>query len=175
MNDTRLFDFESDFVATLRCVPMAVQFKLDTCGIKLSLRQWSRFTPADRHALLLAPCEAKSEVEAYRAQLEGLIAHRSGGEVKRLEETPAPAWAQSDATPTAVQDFAHTVQVSPPSDSDWARLSPLERFVLLKLSRDNHDNVNFVPALREFGLVSNENAQDLRQYGERPRRRRATS
>ena len=44
MNDTQLFAFESDFVATLRCVPMAVRFKLDRCGIKLSLRQWSRFS-----------------------------------------------------------------------------------------------------------------------------------
>ena len=33
------------------------------------------------------------------------------------------------------------------------RLTVLQRFVLLKLSRDNHDNVNFVPALREFGLA----------------------
>ncbi len=39
MNDTGMFDFESDFVASLRCIPMCVRFKLDLCEIKLSLRQ----------------------------------------------------------------------------------------------------------------------------------------
>ena len=34
------------------------------------------------------------------------------------------------------------------------RLHQLERFVLVKLSRDHHDNLNFVPALREFGLLA---------------------
>ena len=57
MNDTALFAFEDDFVASLRCVPMAVRFKLDACGVKLSLRQWSRFSQAERRELLLAPCE----------------------------------------------------------------------------------------------------------------------
>ncbi|MBF9263330.1 conserved hypothetical protein [Paracidovorax cattleyae] len=37
------FAFESDFVATLLCVPMIVRFKLDLCGVKLSLKGWSRF------------------------------------------------------------------------------------------------------------------------------------
>lgn len=40
------FKFEADFVDTLRCVPMIVRFKLDTVGIKLSLRAWSRFALA---------------------------------------------------------------------------------------------------------------------------------
>ena len=29
MNDTTLFAFEDDFVVALRCIPMAVRFKLD--------------------------------------------------------------------------------------------------------------------------------------------------
>ena len=64
MNDDHLFAFESDFVATLRCVPMAVRLKLDRCEIKLSLRQWSRFTPEDRRRLLAAPCRTPTDVGA---------------------------------------------------------------------------------------------------------------
>ena len=67
MNDAQLFEFESDFVASLRCVPMAVRFKLDACGIKLTLRQWSRFTRGDRQDLLMAACEGPAEIEDYRA------------------------------------------------------------------------------------------------------------
>lgn len=79
MNDRRLSAFESDFVATLRCVPMAVRFKLDRCGIKLSLRRWGRFATAERKLLLLAPCAAPVEVESYRNTLTDLIALRACG------------------------------------------------------------------------------------------------
>ena len=50
--------------------------------------------------------------------------------------------------------FAETVGVAPPGLQAWRELAELQRFVLIKLSRDNHDNVNFVPALREFGLMA---------------------
>jgi hypothetical protein len=153
MNDTALFAFENDFVVSLRCVPMAVRFKLDACRIKLTLRQWSRFTREDRQALLLAPCEAPREVEAYRARLVKLIAARTGDVAKLLPSEGLVPWRQSEATPAQVRDFAHSRNVRPPPDADWRRLTVLQRFVLLKLSRDNHDNVNFVPALREFGLA----------------------
>jgi hypothetical protein len=153
MNDTALFAFESDFVVSLRCVPMAVRFKLDACGIKLTLRQWSRFTQEDRQALLLAPCGSPQEVEAYRDRLVILIAGRTGDVAKLLPSEGLVPWQQAEATPAQVLAFAHSRSVQPPSDADWRRLTALQRFVLLKLSRDNHDNVNFVPALREFGLV----------------------
>jgi hypothetical protein len=153
MNDTRLFAFESDFVATLRCVPMAVRFKLDRCGIKLSLRQWSRFTPLDRRALLWKPCDAPAEVEAYRLHLVELIALRASELAKPLGQAPDLVWEQDRIVPSGVVDFALSVGVAPPSPAQWANLTILERFVLTKLTRDNHDNVNFVPAMVEFGLL----------------------
>ena len=61
MSDVQLFAFESDFVASLRCIPMAVRLKLDLCGIKLTLRQWSRFTRSDREALIAMPCRSRAE------------------------------------------------------------------------------------------------------------------
>jgi hypothetical protein len=35
------FQFEADFVAALRCIPMYVRFKLDTVGLKLKLSHWA--------------------------------------------------------------------------------------------------------------------------------------
>ena len=69
MNDNQLFAFEDDFVAALRCIPMAVRLKLDRSGIKLTLRQWSRFTRSDRQILLDAPCRTFEEISEYRAWL----------------------------------------------------------------------------------------------------------
>lgn len=152
MSHARLFAFEDDFVASLRCIPMAVRLKLDRTAIKLTLRQWSRFTRADRQLLLEAPCATALEIAAYRAMLVSLVTERAGEEARVLNEPP-PVLAEE--TPDNVVAFARSVGVEPPDDADWARLSELERFALMKLTRDNHDNVNFLPAMREFGLLAN--------------------
>ena len=153
MDHAKLFAFEADFVASLRCIPMAVRLKLDRCGIKLSLRQWSRFTLADRHELLIAPCGSPGETEAYESMLVDLITAGNHEEPKRLPEPPTPLWEAVDTTPAAVIDFARSLGVAPPSSMEWCELSELQRFTLIKLTRDNHDNVNFLPAMREFGLL----------------------
>lgn len=154
MNDNQLFAFEDDFVASLRCIPMAVRLKLDRSGIKLTLRQWSRFTRDDRQALLDEPCRTNAEVASYRERLVELVALRAKEAAKPLAEPPAPIWECAMATPPAVASFARSVGVSPPSTRAWGELTELQRFALIKLTRDNHDNVNFVPAMREFGLVA---------------------
>jgi hypothetical protein len=153
MNDTQLFAFESDFVSTLRCIPMAVRFKLDRCGVKLSLRQWSRFTRDDRQALLMKPCDREAETAAYRAALIALVALRANEVAKPLAQPPCGQWDDVSKVAPVVTRHAHTLGVKPPSQDEWASLSTLQRFVLIKLTRDNHDNVNFIPAMREFGLA----------------------
>lgn len=153
MNDTQLFAFEDDFVASLRCIPMAVRLKLDRSGIKLSLRQWSRFTREDRRELLEAPCGTAHEVRAYHDQLVELVAQRAHEAAKPLPKFPAALGELTGELPATVVEYARAVGTPPPTPSDWRRLSNLQRFVLIKLTRDNHDNVNFVPAMREFGLA----------------------
>lgn len=154
MNHDHLFAFEADFVATLRCVPMAVRLKLDRVEIKLTLRQWSRFTAGDRRTLLETPCESSEQISSFRTLLVDLVRLRSGEAAKPLAEPPAPLWEDATRTPVAVIDYAQAISVAPPTTSAWAALHPLQRFVLLKLTRDNHDNVNFLPAMIEFGLLS---------------------
>jgi uroporphyrin-III C-methyltransferase len=148
----RLFQFESDFVATLRCIPMAVRLKLDTCGVKLTLRQWSRFTREDRQALLLTPCASPEEIDAYHSALEALVRGRAGEAVKPLPPTPLDQWEDQGTPATVVTAYARSLGLTPPTRLQWSRLTPLQRFTLIKLTRDNHDNVNFAPAMAEFGL-----------------------
>jgi len=54
------FEFEADFVDSLRCIPMHVRLKLDTC-IKLKLAQWNILVPQNVKPWLrsLAPLRAK--------------------------------------------------------------------------------------------------------------------
>jgi hypothetical protein len=153
MNEIALFDFESDFVATLRCIPMAVRFKLDRVGVKLSLRQWSRLNGDERQALLLAPCQSSIELGQYRGHLVRLLNAQGQQDAAPLPPGATVEWGERDRTPDQVRSFALDAGVQAPSDTAWRRLTDLQRFALLKLSRDNHDNVNFIPALREFGLL----------------------
>jgi hypothetical protein len=148
-----MFAFEDDFVSTLRCVPMAVRFKLDACGIKLTLRQWSRFTREDRQDLLTAPCETAEEIDAYGVALVDLVALRTGENARPLAIPPCGQWEDPHRIAPVVIDYARSLGVRPPDRSQWAALTRLQRFVLIKLTRDNHDNVNFLPAMAEFGLL----------------------
>lgn len=154
IDDTTIFEFEKDFAGTLRCIPMAVRFKLDQCAVKLSLRQWSRFTVDDRRGLLETPCASADEIAAYRAWLVQLIAVRAEETAKDLPPDAEPAWANAGEVPSVVSGYASAQGVAPPRPVQWAGLSPLQRFTLLKLTREGHDNVNFVPAMHEFGLLS---------------------
>jgi hypothetical protein len=148
-----VFQFEQEFAGTLRCIPMAVRFKLDQCGVKLSLRQWSRFGPEERDRLLGLRCEDAAEIGAYRSELEQMIQLRSTQQTEYLPFEADPPWADVSCVPLPVIQYAAALQVSPPSPTQWAALSPLQRFALFKLSRAKHDNVNFLPAMREFGLL----------------------
>jgi hypothetical protein len=153
MNDDQLFAFENDFVASLRCIPMAVRLKLDRVAIKLTLRQWSRFTPDDRKELLEASCGLPEEIRAYRARLIELVRLRAREDARPLADQPSAGWEAAGDVPPALARHARSVGLAPPTADQWRALSPLQRFALIKLTRDNHDNLNFFPAMREFGLA----------------------
>jgi len=143
-----IFAFESDFAGSLRCIPMAVRLKLDLSGIKLSLRQWSQFTRDDRAALLTEP-----DLATFTRIVETLVATKTDEPLKPLPAAEAADWEDTAQVPAAVSGFAQEQGVAAPSKTQWATLSRLQRFTLLKLSRAHHDNINFLPALREFGLL----------------------
>jgi hypothetical protein len=149
---THFFQFEQDFVETLHCIPMQVRYKLDTCGIKLKLAEWNQLTQAERHQLIAQPCDIPADVQVYRQTLMDLVKTRAGSLVSDLAIDPNPPWQNPDQIPASVQakaqTFGVTIQVS-----QWADLSLLQRFALIKLSRASHENGNFLPALQEFGLM----------------------
>lgn len=148
-----IFDFESDFAGSLRCIPMIARQKLDIVGIKLSLRQWSRFAREDRTALVDAAVETTDQRTAYREHVLSLIEQKADEPAKFLPEEDFSGWECSDQMPQAVLSQAASDAVAPPDPVAWAGLTPLQRFALIKLARSKHENENFVPAMREFGLL----------------------
>ncbi|MEM8810788.1 MAG: nitrate reductase associated protein [Cyanobacteria bacterium P01_G01_bin.38] len=146
------FQFEADFVDSLRCIPMQVRYKLDTCGIKLKLHQWSKFSEEDRQSLVALPCQTAAEIQAYRDHLQQLVQARAGEVAKDLPVEANPDWEKSSLIPASVSEKAIETGVSLKLEH-WQQLTDIQRFVLIKLSRSSHENRNFLPALKEFELV----------------------
>ncbi|WP_017315407.1 nitrate reductase associated protein [Mastigocladopsis repens] len=146
------FQFEADFVDSLRCIPMQVRCKLDTSGIKLKLSDWSHLTIGEREALVQLPCTTEAEIQAYKEYLQNLILQHTGTLPAPLPIEPHPAWADANTVPINIQEKAQEFNVTL-SPQQWAELTPLQRFALIKLSRPGHENQNFPKALKEFHLL----------------------
>ncbi|MEH2066928.1 MAG: nitrate reductase associated protein [Nostoc sp.] len=149
---TDFFEFEADFVDSLRCIPMQVRCKLDTCGIKLKLFDWNQMTTKERQALVELPCTTETEIQSYREYIEQLILQRTGIAVAKLPIESHPAWLDSANVPPSVQEKAQEIGVVL-TQQKWAVLRPLQRFALIKLSRSAHENKNFPTAIAEFNLL----------------------
>jgi hypothetical protein len=150
MNQQQIFEFERSFTGSFRCIPMIVRFSLDRVGIKLTLRQWSRIGRSARHQLVHTSCDTPDEVAAYRALLIQMIESRADEPVKVIDIDMQPEWRRVDRVPDRVINRARAGGLEPPSLSFWSACTPLQRFALYKLTRVEHDNDNFEPALCEF-------------------------
>ncbi|MGD1860684.1 MAG: nitrate reductase associated protein [Leptolyngbyaceae cyanobacterium] len=150
-DDRTFFQFEADFVESLRCIPMAVRYKLDTCGVKLKLEHWHQLALPEREQLVSQACQTEGEIAAYRKLVRSLVWQHTEALPKDLPIDPAPPWLKADQISDDVQQQSAELNVAI-APASWAALSPLQRFALCKLSRPGHENRNFLPALQEFGL-----------------------
>jgi hypothetical protein len=148
----RLFGFESDFVDSLRCIPMAVRYRLDLAGVKLKLNEWSKLDTPNRLALVDKSCGTPQEIAAYRDALSVLVA-KACGQAPSLLPGPVDMEWDSPTVPAQVREKAASTGIAL-DDTSWKALSVLQRFALVKLSRPGHENLNFLPAAREFGLAA---------------------
>ncbi|WP_150107061.1 nitrate reductase associated protein [Halothece sp. PCC 7418] len=146
------FQFEADFVNNLRCIPMQVRYKLDTCGVKLKLHHWHQFSQAEREELVNQPCETPDQIQIYKQNLQNLVLQHTDEPAKELELDPHPPWLNPEVVPQQLEEKASDFKVTITLEQ-WQQLSPLQRFALIKLSRPSHENKNFYPALKEFGII----------------------
>lgn len=150
---TEFFQFEADFVDSLRCIPMQVRMKLDTCGIKMKLSHWHEFSQEERQQLVSLPCDTAEEIQFYHQVLQNLIRDKTGAPASQLSVEENPPWLDS-LIPELTQEKASRSGAII-TDKQWSNLTPVQRFALIKLSRPGHESKNFLPALKEFGIVQN--------------------
>ena len=146
------FDFEEDFIEkNLRCIPMIVRFKMDAVGIKLKLSEWSRFKKEERIQLAIMYAATTKEVATYHHYLTQLIQKYTGNKPTLLTAEITPAWANVESVDGMLTKKATEFKVSVTQEK-WQKLTNLQRFALLKLCKDGHENKNFPKAIREFNL-----------------------
>lgn len=151
--DVEYFLFEEDFVErNMRCIPLIVRFKMDRVGIKLRLSEWSKFSVEERIELAKRSCDSEEEAALYRSYLAGLVSHLTGKEPSALVIDENPEWDNLYSVPGVLNKklagFGWRI-----SDEKWKGLSRLQRFALLKLCKEGHENKNLPKAMKEFGLV----------------------
>ncbi|APB34074.1 hypothetical protein GlitD10_1748 [Gloeomargarita lithophora Alchichica-D10] len=137
-----VFEFERDFVGNWQCIPMVVRYRLDTCGIKLKLTHWQALPLNQRQWLVDTPCDTLAQQKQYIQQLQTWVMGQTGQTAKEILVNPV--WLNAQEIPP---DLAQVIPLS-----QWQRLTFLQRFALVKLSRPGHDHRNLPLALQEFGL-----------------------
>lgn len=156
-----MFHFEEQSSEGLAYIPLSVRFHLDASGCRISLAQWQALPLSEREAVCALPVPADSR-EATRACVARLSAAlQAAGETPLAQEREAPlshagAGVGEDARelPAAVARQAALHRVAPPTAQAWCALDRFQRYALIKLSRRDTPNHDFLPALREFGLLS---------------------
>jgi len=147
------FNFEEDFVEeNIRCIPMIVRFKMDAAGIKLKLSEWSKFNVQERIELALKNCNSEEESKKYNEYLAGLIKKYTSKEATSLSVNENPEWADKTKVPELLQEKIKKFNYAIKEDQ-WKELTNLQRFALIKLSREGHESKNLPKALREFALI----------------------
>jgi hypothetical protein len=117
------------------------------------LKQWNRFALEEREQMVAQRCETADEVDDYGRYVMRVIEQRTSEPAQLLERDDGAEWNAADSVPRRVVDYSVERGVAPPTAAQWAGLSPLQRFAIYKLTRPGHTNENFVPAMREFGLI----------------------
>lgn len=153
-SDATIFSFETDFAGALYCIPMAVRRKLDLCGVKVSLKQWNKFTLEERQQLVTRSCDTPEQADSYQSVVAQLLQTRAGDTPHFLDRDAGTEWKGTSAVPERLIQYCQERGVEAPSLAQWAALPELQRFALFKLTRPGHTNENFIPAMREFGLVA---------------------
>jgi hypothetical protein len=153
LEDIEYFDFEEDFVeGNMRCIPMIVRFKLDTANIKLKLAEWTKFTVEERIQLAKKNCNTESEIRAYHTFLLSIIKTHTGNDATLLTNDPNAEWANLSTIPALLTERLKESNGSI-NLAQWKSLSHLQRFALVKLSKESHESKNLPKALKEFGLI----------------------
>lgn len=90
-------EFESDDERALVHIPMAMRYRLDQCGIKLTLNQWQALPVALRRRVLELPCDTAIAIEDFRRELAAHVKAPVDEDVALFKVTRPFPWERGTA------------------------------------------------------------------------------
>ena len=124
------YQCEAEFYPSLSRLPLDLRRKLDITGIKLSLKDWLKFSFEERMVLCHLPCEVNDEAQTLTNYLDFLFRKYTGAPIERIEALDSALW-DSSSMPKAVIDKSaalnHAVTLE-----QWRRWPAHDRYALYK-------------------------------------------
>jgi hypothetical protein len=150
--DPGLLGFEAGMSSTLTGIPISVRMKLDLCGLKVSLAQWRGLPLAARQVALEVRCDTVVEIQRARRYFRFIIGAFGLGPLASVR-VDAFVWSAQGRLPAIVVSAMEALGLPRIGATTWAGLSDLQRFTLIKLTRQGHIR-NLQAAIEEFGLLT---------------------
>ena len=145
----RRFSHEAEYYPQLSRVPLHVRMKLDTAGIKLSLRQWLDFSLEERNVLCHLPVEHREELEAFSGYLGFLCRKYDGKEAQAMPAESSRPWEDLGRLPERIAQKSQE-QGPPVSLEEWRNWQPAERYALYKTAVSESEPEKFFAVLADI-------------------------
>lgn len=125
-------------------MPLALRYRLDVCGLKLSLASWQSLPFSERVLLLSLSFENEDERIIWKAHLKKLVT-----DFGLQEPMVLAAWLDPQEIPNDVAEklvlFGFQMDVE-----EWSRFKPMQRYALCKLARGKQAERYLFRAVLEF-------------------------
>lgn len=143
------YDFESDEERALVHIPMAMRYRLDQSGIRLTLRQWQALPMTLRHRVLDLPCKTSAEIDAFQHELTAFVKALIDEDVARFKVSQLLPW-QAQNTPDELNRALSESGCERISNATWGRLNDFQRYVLVAFARPGRVSRRLPFASQEF-------------------------
>ncbi len=85
---------------------------------------------SERANLVELPCSTATEIQSHQEYLQNLILELTGTPATKLPVESLPPWMNTTTVPPSLEEKLQEITLQ-----QWGILTPLQQFVLIKLSR----------------------------------------
>ncbi len=148
----RKLKFEQELYDSLNHIPLSTQYKMDLLGVKFRRESWVKLSLEARQLFCHMSIRTDEDKESYRRHLVYLL-KRLRRQVTVLEplqiNKEKSEWANVTSIPLRVYQMVVSLGFTL-FHGDWLHLDEFHKYVLVKLSRGNHDGNYLKMALEEL-------------------------
>jgi hypothetical protein len=149
----QFFEFESEYAHDLHFVPIAMRYRLDKAGLKISLADWLKISVADRFELATYPSDPDASFQAFAELLKAKLQNAFGNEPTALPLVNPEEWSSTLPLPPSIRESCGP-DGGYKMEALWGTLTELQRYALFKLSRSRREPEAFPRAWAEFSKNS---------------------